>query len=69
MERAWLSLPGGGMAIFCINWSEKAATVNWVSVRGDAVVLDGSGNQVTPPVSSGLMTVPGRDVRIVFSGR
>ena len=69
VERTWLKLPGGGVALFCINWGEKPATLQWKRVRADADVLDAGGKRVTPPVGTGMMNVPARDVRVVISGR
>ena len=67
MERAWLALADGGVAVFCINWGDRPARVEVRLPRGGAgaSVLDVSGRSA-PLGRDDPIEVPGRDARIVL---
>jgi hypothetical protein len=66
IERTWLRLADGGVALFLINWSDKPQTVQ-VSLPGGAkaTLLDTSGGSlVLAPKFT--VEVPGLDARIII---
>jgi len=66
VERAWLKLADGGVALFLINWGDKARTVQ-VQLPGTAKAtrLDTSGTSTEVGVKFDVEVAP-RDARIVI---
>ena len=66
VERAWLNLADGGVALFLINWSDKAQSVQ-VRLPGaaKASMLDtNGGTSAIDPTSA--VEVPARDARVIL---
>ncbi len=66
VERAWLNLPDGGVALFLINWSDKPQSVQ-VRLPGaaKASMLDTAGNSAAVDATC-TIDIPARDARILI---